>query len=78
MPEDLYITFPRGSYDNVESVVNMPSIVLAPIALGQPVAELQVSLDGANLVNEPLRALQENPGGSFWQRTRDSVKLWFE
>jgi serine-type D-Ala-D-Ala carboxypeptidase (penicillin-binding protein 5/6) len=78
LPENLYITIPRGSFEKVESVVNMPSILLAPVALGQPVAELQVSLNGTDLVKEPLRALQENPGGSLWQRTRDSVQLWFE
>jgi D-alanyl-D-alanine carboxypeptidase (penicillin-binding protein 5/6) len=75
---DLYITIPRGSFNKVESVVNMPSTLLAPIALGQPVAELQVNLFGENLITEPLRALQENPEGSLWQRMRDSVRLWFE
>ena len=78
LPEDLYITFPRGSYDKIESSVNMPAILFAPIAEGQPVAELQVTLDGSSLVNEPLRALSGNPAGTLWQRTRDSVKLWFE
>ena len=76
--EDLYITIPRGSFDKVESVVNMPSILVAPVALSQPVAELQVTLNGTELLKEPLRALQENPDGSLWQRTRDSVMLWFE
>ena len=42
------------------------------------VAELRVSLNGTDLVNEPLRALNDNPSGTFWQRTRDGVKLWFE
>ena len=75
---DLYITVPRGSFDDVESVLNMPTVLLAPVALGQPLAELKVSLNGTVLINEPLRALEENPAGSFWQRTRDGVQLWFE
>ena len=29
-------------------------------------------------LNAPLRALADNPSGSFWQRTVDSVSLWFE
>ncbi|MEX0976226.1 MAG: D-alanyl-D-alanine carboxypeptidase family protein [Woeseia sp.] len=78
LPEDLYITVPRGSYDNVSSVLNMPSVLIAPVAQGQPLAELQVSLNGVQLVNEPLRALQGNPSGSIWQRTVDGVMLWFE
>lgn len=78
LTEDLYITIPRGTFDNVESVLNMPAILMAPVAHGQPLAELQVSLDGSSLVNEPLRALDDNPSGSLWQRTRDGVSLWFE
>ena len=78
LPEDLYITVPRGSYDEVESVLNMPSILVAPVAQGQPLAELEVSLNGSNLVTAPLRALQENPAGSMWQRGRDAVMLMLE
>ena len=76
--DDLYITIPRGRFDDVESVLNLPTQLMAPVAQGQPLAELQVSLNGAVLLNEPLRALEENPTGSFWQRTRDGIQLWFE
>jgi D-alanyl-D-alanine carboxypeptidase (penicillin-binding protein 5/6) len=78
LPEDLYVTIPRGAFDDVESVLNMPATLLAPVAQGQPLAELQVSLNGNELLNLPLRALEDNPDGSFWQQTRDGVKLWFE
>jgi len=78
LADDLYVTFPRGKYDAIQSSLNLPTTVLAPIAAGQPVAELQLSLEGQTLVNEPLRALDDNPAGSIWQRTRDSVLLWFE
>jgi len=76
--EDLYITVRRGSYDKLESKLDIPAIVLAPIAAGQPVAELSISLEGEKLMKTPLRALDDNPDGSFWQRTKDSVSLWFE
>jgi D-alanyl-D-alanine carboxypeptidase (penicillin-binding protein 5/6) len=78
LPDDLYITVPRGSYDDVESVLNIPAVLIGPVAEGQPLAELRVSLNGTDLVSEPLRALDDNPSGSLWQRTRDGVKLWFE
>ena len=78
LPEDLYITIPRGSFDDVESVLNMPAVLVAPVAQGQPLAELQVKLNDKTLLNTPLRALSENPSGSLWQRTRDGVSLWFE
>ncbi len=78
LPDDLYVTVPRGSYDELESVLNVPAVVTAPVAKGQPLAELSVSLNGKPLLSEPLRALTANPSGSLWQRTRDSVRLWFE
>lgn len=76
--EDLYITVRRGSYDKLESKLDIPAVLLAPIAAGQPIAELSVSLDNEQLVTASLRALDDNPSGSFWQRTKDSVNLWFE
>jgi D-alanyl-D-alanine carboxypeptidase (penicillin-binding protein 5/6) len=78
LPADLYVTVPRGSFDKLESVLNMPAVLMAPVAEGQPLAKLEVSLNGDNLIDEPLRALNQNPSGSLWQRTRDSVMLWFE
>lgn len=76
--EDLYVTVRRGSYDQLESKINIPAVVVAPVAAGQPVAELSISLDGEELLKTPLRALDDNPAGSFWQRSKDSVSLWFE
>jgi len=76
--EDLYITIRRGSYDQLESNLDIPAIVIAPIAAGQPVAELSITLAGERLLRTPLRAFDDNPAGSFWQRTKDSVSLWFE
>lgn len=77
LPDDLYVTVPRGTFDDVESVLNMPAVLLAPVAAGQSLAELRVSLDGTELLHQPLRALHDNPSGSLWQRTRDGVMLWF-
>jgi len=76
--DDLYITVRRGSYDELESNLEIPAVVQAPIAAGQPVADLSISLDGEQLLKTPLRALDDNPAGSFWQRTKDTVSLWFE
>ena len=76
--EDLYITVRRGSYDKLESSLDIPAIIEAPIAAGQPVAELKVRFGEEELLRTSLRALNDNPLGSVWQRARDSVSLWFE
>jgi D-alanyl-D-alanine carboxypeptidase (penicillin-binding protein 5/6) len=76
--EDLYVTVRRGVYDQLESTLDIPAIVEAPLATGQPVAELKINLGEDEILRTPLRALDDNPTGSFWQRTRDSVSLLFE
>ena len=76
--EDLYITIPRGSYDSLEMIRRIPAIIEAPVSQGQPVAEIVVDLDGQNMATEQLRALEDNPEGSLWQRARDGISLWFE
>ncbi len=76
--EDLYITVRRGAYDQLESSLDIPAIIEAPVVIGQPVAELKVRLGGQELLSAPLRALDDNPVGSLWQRARDNVSLWFE
>lgn len=76
--EDLYITVRRGSYDKLESKLDIPALVVAPLVAGQAVAELIISLEGDELIKTPLRALEDNPSGTFWQTIKDSVSLWFE
>ena len=76
--DDLYITVPRGSYDSLVSTINIPAIIEAPVAQSQPLAEIIISLGEEELMKTPLRALSDNPSGSFWQRTADGVSLWFE
>lgn len=76
--EDFYVTLQRGSYDSLVSVHDIPSTLVAPVTAGQPLGEIKISLGGTELLNQPLRALADNPSGSIWQRTRDSVSLWFE
>jgi len=76
--DDLYITVQRGTYDQLESTLDMPAIIEAPVSAGQPIAELRITHGGSQILAAPLRALDDNPSGSLWQRARDSVSLWFE
>jgi D-alanyl-D-alanine carboxypeptidase (penicillin-binding protein 5/6) len=76
--EDLHVTIPRGAYDSLDSVLNIPAVLEAPVAQGQPLAEIRVSLNGEDVVAAPLRALDDNPDGSFWQIAKDSVSLLLE
>jgi D-alanyl-D-alanine carboxypeptidase (penicillin-binding protein 5/6) len=78
LDDDLYVTVRRGAYEQLESTMNIPAVLLAPVSTGQPVAEIAVTLGDETLLTAPLRALEDNPEGSLWQQLRDSVSLWFE
>lgn len=76
--EDLYVTLQRGSYNNLQSNLEVPAAILAPISTGQPIANLILSLNGEEIFSTPLRSLEDNPVGTFWQRSKDTINLWFE
>ena len=76
--QDLFITVRRGTYEKLESTLDVPAIIEAPVATGQQVAELKIRFGEEELLSTPLRALDDSPVGSIWQRARDSVSLWFE
>ena len=76
--EDLYITVQRGTFDRLTSKITTPAVLEAPVAVGQPLAELSISDGDTVLLSKSLRALEDNPDGSVWQKARDSVGLFFE
>lgn len=76
--DDVYVTLPRGSYDALDSTLNIPAIIEAPVARSQPLADISIKLGDEQLLKVQLRALADNPLGTFWQRAVDSVSLWFE
>ena len=47
-------------------------------ATGQPVADLRITYEGEEVLSTRLRALEDNPTGGLWQRTKDTVSLWCE
>lgn len=75
---DLYVTFPRGHYKELDASVELIPEIIAPAQKGQQFGSLNVKLDGQTLENRPLIALQSIETGSWWSQIIDSVKLLFE
>jgi D-alanyl-D-alanine carboxypeptidase (penicillin-binding protein 5/6) len=74
----LYLTLPRGRYDDLQANVQRDPRILAPVAAGERKGSLVINLDGNTLTEVPLVALESVDEGSFWQRTVDEVLLYFE
>ena len=75
--EKLVLTFPRGSYEDLESEIDFPRIIEAPIQIDQIVGELRVNLDGQELASVPLIARSEVLEAGFFSRASDAIELFF-
>lgn len=75
--EDLFITIPAGRYNDLQAkaVINTP--LEAPIAKGETIGELKVSLNDQPITSLPIVALKDNPKGGAWSRMTDSVSFSF-
>lgn len=77
MTEDVYVTIPRGSRNDLESTVDLDSVIKAPIKVGDELGRVKVSYNGEVLVDKPVLALTEVPEGGFFKRIWDAIKLFF-
>lgn len=75
--DEVYVTIPRGSKDALESVVDIDTVIKAPVAIGDELGRIRVSLNGEVLLDEPVLALQDVPEGGLFKRLWDAIKLFF-
>jgi D-alanyl-D-alanine carboxypeptidase (penicillin-binding protein 5/6) len=74
---DIYLTLPRGSEDRLKAMLEIDEIIIAPVEQGASYGQLLVELDGQQLLQEPLVALESAPAGGFWSRLWDRIVLFF-
>jgi len=73
LSDGLTVTIPRGDYDKLDATMDIDKNIEAPIARGQQVGVIKVSLDGKELESVPLVALETVAEGSLFQRAKDYV-----
>jgi len=78
LQHELYITIPRGEYDNLDAKMKFQQPLLAPASKGQVYGSVNISLDGQPVAVKPLVALENVAEGGFFQQVMDDIKLWFE
>lgn len=74
---DVQVTIPRGSRGSLESVIELDTVIKAPVSVGDELGRVQVTLDGESVVDQPVLALSDVPEGGFFKRIWDSIKLFF-
>jgi len=78
LQQDLYVTIPRGSYEQLEAQVDLPPQLVAPVDRATRLGTVRVNLNSELLAEANLFSLTPVDEGTLWQVTKDSILLWFE
>jgi D-alanyl-D-alanine carboxypeptidase (penicillin-binding protein 5/6) len=74
---DRYLTLPKGKADKLALTLESKEPLIAPVQNGQPVGVVKVALEGQQVAEFPMIALEEVPPANLFGRAVDTVKLWF-
>ena len=75
--ESVRITLPRGRYDDLDAVVDVPRDLEAPLAAGERIGTVRVTLDDEVLAETSLRASKTIAEAGFFSRFGDGAYLLF-
>ncbi len=78
LTKPLYVTIPRGEYDNLKATMKVDETVVAPVAPGRELGTVNVVLDGKQIAQQPLISLKAVAEGGLFTRIRDSILMFFQ
>ena len=78
LTEPLLITVPRGKYDRLKPMMDVPKTLVAPIAKGQKIGTVKVMLDGKVVAQRPMVALTAIEQAGFFKRLWHELLMWWE
>ncbi len=76
--QPVIVAVPQGSAAKVKTQIMRADPLMAPIAMGQPVATLHVTLADQPLVDVPLLALTTVESAGLMGRAWDAMRLWIK
>jgi D-alanyl-D-alanine carboxypeptidase (penicillin-binding protein 5/6) len=74
--EKTALTLPRGKKENLVTAVEVNDEIVAPLAVGDPVGTVTVSLEGQPVLQVPVVALAAVEPGGFFARLWDSILMF--
>ena len=75
---DLFITIPRGQYQNLNASLDMSEPIVAPADKGQQMGSIKVKLGDRVYAEQVLVSLEPVAPGGFVNNAVDDMKLLFE
>jgi D-alanyl-D-alanine carboxypeptidase (penicillin-binding protein 5/6) len=76
--QDFILSLPREKASKVEVALESRQPVVAPLARGQEIGTLKLSIEGQPYGEYPVVALKEVPLAGFFGRLWDAILLWFK
>ena len=74
----LLVSTARGKYAQLKPSMDIPKTLVAPIAKGQKIGTVKVTLNGKVVAERPLVALNAVEEGGFFKRMWDVLMMWWE
>ena len=78
LEQNLYVTVPRGRYDEIDAKMEIAARLVAPVRAGEQQGVLRLALGDELSIERPLIALDDVAEGNLWQKVSDHVRLMFE
>ena len=75
---DLYVTIPRGQFESINTVFDLPERIFAPITQGDEQGRLKLMLSDREILSKPLLAMHSIAQGGIFGRLKDDIRLIFE
>jgi D-alanyl-D-alanine carboxypeptidase (penicillin-binding protein 5/6) len=75
---DLFFSLPKGQSDKLKASLESQQPLIAPIAAGQRVGTMKLTLDGKPFTEVPVHALEKVELGNIFARGWDTLRLFFK
>ena len=76
--DDLYVSLPKGQADKLKANLESRQPLLAPVAAGQKIGVMKLTLDGKAYTEIPVAALEDIALAGIFGRGWDSIRLLFK
>ncbi len=77
LAEEVFVTIPRGHYEDLKAELSVVKTIEAPVAAGQELGELRLHFADELVLSAPLVALQEAKEADMFSRLLDGAQLIF-
>jgi D-alanyl-D-alanine carboxypeptidase (penicillin-binding protein 5/6) len=76
--DPVYVTVPRGSAGSIQTEVELPENIVAPINTGDIIGTVRAKLGVDTLASAPVFSASDIEAGSIFSTLWDELLLWFE